>query len=221
MNFTFLLATLENLPPKTRIFLSMGIAGLTFFFLPFSSLDLRLLTTWSSGILSFLALVWLMMLKATPQKTRTLSQRQEANHLAVFLLVIFIIFASLFAIATVLAKNKDSFTPEVGASVVAILTSWFLIHTMFVLHYAAFYYCKDNSSLDGEPLRGLEFSDGVEPRYTDFVYFVFTLGMTSQTSDTSLVSPGMRRLSLGYTIVAFYTYSVIIALTVSIVSGLL
>jgi uncharacterized membrane protein len=153
MNLTFLLATLENLSSRTRIFLSIGVAGSTFFLMPSSSLDLRLLSTWISGIVSFLILVWLIMLRATPQKTRVLCQRQKTNHLAIFLSVIFIAFTSLFVIATVLAKNKDSFNSDVGASVIAILTSWFLIHTMFVLHYAAFYYRKDDSSLDGETLR--------------------------------------------------------------------
>jgi uncharacterized membrane protein len=145
-----LLTTLENLHSKTRIFLSMGIAGMMFFIVPSLSLELRLLATWSSGILFFLALVWLMILRATPQKTRDRAQRQEANHLTVFLLVVSIAFASLFTIATVLAKHKDSFNAEVGASVVAVMASWLLIQTMFVLHYAAFYYRKDRSKPDGE-----------------------------------------------------------------------
>jgi uncharacterized membrane protein len=174
------------------------------------------------GVICFLFLVWVMMLNSTPQKTRDRAQRKEADHLAVFLLVVFVAFTSLFAIAAVLVKNKDTFNLQVGLSIVAILSSWVLMHTMFVLHYATFYYRQNPLSLGGEPLRGIEFSDQVEdPRYSDFVYFTFVLGMTSQTSDTMIASSPMRRLALGHSIVSFFFYSVIIAITVSIVAGLL
>lgn len=224
--------------PAPRWMLSIGAAGAILLFLPTSSWELRLLSAWDVGVLVLLLLIWLMMLNANAEQTCVLARRQEMNHQAIFLLVIFVAFASLFVIAGVLARNKDLFTPEVGLSIVAIFGSWLLLHTMFTLHYAAFYYreptaaefseinrnapnteLSDASALATEIpyLGGLEFSDGAPPSYLDFVYFTFTLGMTSQTSDVQIVSSAMRRLALGHTVVSFYFYSVILALAVSII----
>jgi uncharacterized membrane protein len=99
--------------------------------------------------------------------------------------------------------------------------SWLLMHTMFALHYAAFYYRKSPTDPKAPFLGGLEFADGKQPDYLDFIYFTFILGMTSQTSDTVIVASAMRRLVLGHTLVSFYFYSVILALSISIISGLI
>ncbi|MFB2767804.1 DUF1345 domain-containing protein [Pelatocladus sp. BLCC-F211] len=220
MNFGSLLITCKNLSPKYRTILSLWLAALVFLLMPSSMLELRILAAWSAGVLCFVALAWFMMFDATPGKTRDRAQRREADHLAVFLLVVFIAFSSLFAIAVVLAKHKDSFTLPVGLSIVAIFSSWVLMQTMFTLNYAAFYYRSNDLSSEGEAMGGLEFSNVELPCYLDFLYFTFTLGMTSQTSDTQITSSAMRRLSLGHAIMSFFFYSVVITLTVSIISGL-
>ncbi|TFI55054.1 DUF1345 domain-containing protein [Mastigocladus laminosus UU774] len=100
------------------------------------TIEVRILSTWSAGVLWFVALTWFMMFNTTPGKVLDRAQHQEADHLAVFLLVIFIAFRKLFAIAVVLAKHKDSFTLSVGLSIVAIFSFWVLMHTMLTLHYA-------------------------------------------------------------------------------------
>jgi uncharacterized membrane protein len=219
MNFDILLNLIEN--PKPRLVLSLMLAGVVFLVMSSASLEFRLLGAWDAGVLCFLMLVGLMMIGANSEKTRDRAQNREVDHLAIFVLVVFVAFTSLFIIAAVLAKHKDTFTPEVGLSVVAIVCSWLLMHTMFTLHYAAFYYRKQSFDPEAEYIGGLDFSSGEPPDYLDFMYFTFTLGMTSQTSDTALVTSGMRRLALGHTVVSFFFYSVILALTVSIISGLI
>jgi uncharacterized membrane protein len=212
-----LLLLIEN--PKSRLVLSLAAAFSAFLWHPAQDLTIRLLTAWDAGLLSFLALVWLMMIGADAERTRIRAQGQEVDHRSVFLLVVFACFASLFVIGAVLIKHKDTFSPEVALAIVAIICSWVLVHTMFTLHYAAFYYRKQPDS--DECAEGLSFSDDNPPTYLDFVYFTFTLAMTSQTSDTALTASAMRRLSLGHTIISFYFYSVVLAMTVSIVSGLI
>lgn len=211
---------LNNLPGKTGLVLSTAVAGSVFLFLPFAQLEFRLLAAWSSGVLCFLILLLLTIGGADAEKTRYRTRRQEASHSAIFLLVVFTAFTSLLVIGVVLAKNKDTFTPQVTLSAGAILCSWLLMQTMFALHYATFYYRQDRWS-QKEKAGGLVFSSGELPTYWDFLYFAFTLGMTSQTSDTTITSSSMRRLVLAHGIVSFFFYSVIIAMTVSIVSGLL
>lgn len=215
-----LLNWLKNLDHRPRLVLSTIVAGLMFLWLPARHLEIRALAAWSAGVCCFLILVFMMMSSAIPEKMRYFARHQEPQHSRIFLLVVFLSFISLFAIGKVLANHKDTFTPHVALSVIAILCSWLLMHTTFTLYYASLYYRPDKSNLDGV-IGGLQFSSEDPPDYWDFLYFTFTLGMTSQTSDTSLVSPAMRRLALGHTIVSFYFYSVIIAMTVSIVSGLI
>lgn len=230
--------------PKSRLLITLAVSSGILLAVSSWNLESRVLATWDAGVFCLLALTWLMMLSANAQQTCDRARRQEVDHRAIFMLVIVLAFSSLFAIATVLAKHKDSFTLEVGLSIVGIACSWLLMHTIFVLHYAAAYYRVDpvdsevdsaassannsanNSDSHSETdlesvLRGLQFSDTAMPDYLDFVYFAFTLGMTSQTSDTAIVTSAMRRLTLGHTVVSFYFYSVILALSISIVSGLI
>ncbi|MBW4509158.1 MAG: DUF1345 domain-containing protein [Scytonematopsis contorta HA4267-MV1] len=209
---------------KPRLLLSSVFAGVIFLLLPSVSLEFRLLAAWDGGVLCFLALVGLMMINANAEKTRDSIQNKDVDHLAIFLLVVFISFSSLFVISGVLAKHKDTFSPEVALCIVAVLCSWLLMHTVFALHYATCYYRKPDFESEAEYteyIGGLSFSSGEAPDYLDFMYFTFTLGMTSQTSDTALVTSAMRRLALGHTIISFFFYSVIMALTVSIISGLI
>ncbi|MBD2440836.1 DUF1345 domain-containing protein [Nostoc sp. FACHB-110] len=219
MGFSILLSLMEN--SKSRLLLSLLLGGVVFLLISPASLEFRLLAAWDTGVLFFLILVGLMMIGANHEQTRNRAQREEIDHLAIFILVVFVAFASLFIIAAVLAKHKDTFTPEVGLSIVAIICSWLLMHTTFVLHYAAFYYRKPSFAPETEYIGGLDFSSGEPPDYLDFVYFTFTLGMTSQTSDTAIVTSAMRRLVLGHTVMSFFFYSVIFTLGMSIISGLM
>jgi uncharacterized membrane protein len=228
-----LLDTLINLNSRLRIGVAVMFGMLIFLLLPDSMrLDSRILAAWISGVLFFLAVVVLMMSHADPTKTCYRAQRQEAQHRAIFLLVVFTALTSIFAIGLMLANNKSTPAPllavQVGLSVVAILCSWFLTHTMFALHYATCYYRRDYSAYNSDDLNpteqymgGIALPEEEPPDYLDFMYFSFTIGMTSQTSDISITNRSMRRLATGHGIVSFFFYSIIIALSVGVVGGLI
>lgn len=185
----------------------------------------RILAAWSAGVFCFLSIVFWMMVSSDAERTYDRAQRQEAQHWTIFLLVVCMAMISIGAIALMLVDNKDvpaaSLTVQIALSIVSILLSWFLTHTMFALHYTACYYRINHSEPDSEFAGGIELPGGEQPDFLDFLYFSFTIGMTSQTSDISIVTPAMRRLSLGHGIMSFYFYSVIIALSVGVVGGLL
>ncbi len=221
-----LLSALNTLDSRRRIGLSAMFGMALFLCLPDAMhLNSRILAAWISGIICFIGLVLLMMSYANPQKTRYLAQRQEAQHWAIFLLVVFTALTSIFAIALMLLNNKDTPAPEmtlhVGLSAIAIVCSWFLTHIMFTLHYATCYYREDSTNLQTDYAGGIALPSEEMPDYFDFMYFSFTIGMTSQTSDVSIVSSAMRRLALGHGIVSFFFYSIIIALSVGVVGGLI
>lgn len=224
--WSVLLHALQTLDSRRRIGLSAMIGMLIFLGLPDTMhLDSRILAGWIAGVVCFLGLVLFMMTQANPQRTYYLAQRQEAQHLAIFLLVVFMALTSIFAIALMLANNKDTppevLTMQVGLSAVAILSSWFLTHTMFALHYATCYYRDDPATPEEDYTGGITLPSEETPDYLDFMYFSFTIGMTSQTSDVSIISRPMRRLALGHGVVSFFFYSIIIALSVGVVGGLI
>lgn len=227
LNLSFL-NTLTNLDSRRRIGAAVIVGMAIFLVLPDSMhLDSRILAAWISGVVCFLGIVLLMMSHADQRKTYYRAQRQEAEHWAIFLLVVVMALTSIFAIALMLVDNNKT-TPEVTLrvqivlSVLAILSSWFLTHTIFALHYATCYYREDDSTPEEDFVGGIVLPNEEEqPDYLDFMYFAFTIGMTSQTSDISITSPSIRRLVLGHGIVSFFFYSVIIAASVGIVSGLI
>lgn len=211
--------------PKPRLLIALGVAGLIFLYCNPKGLEFQLLAAWTGGSICFLFLIWSMMLKANATQTRWRSQQQELDRRLIFLMVIGATFSSLFVIGFILVKYKNTLGLEVGFSILAVICSWLLIHTLFAHHYASFYYrpTSENSGLDSkqEYNGGLKFPGNTPPCYSDFLYFSFVIGMTAQTSDIPIIKSAMRRLSLGHMIISYYFYSVILALGVSVVSGLI
>ena len=223
MKLNSLLRRLKNLDVEPCLAISASVAGLVFFLIPSSvRLETRLLATWSSGILCFLSLLLLIMSDATPEKTRDRAQRREANPQFVFTLVVFTALASIFAIGFMLASGKGK-PDHVALSIVAILCSWLLTHTTFALHYARYYYDNDGPGFDPERgyVGGLEFPTEEPPDYFDFMYFAFTISMTSQTSDVSISARPLRRLVLAHELVSFFFYSIIIGFVVNTIDALI
>lgn len=225
-----LLNTLINLDGRRRMGLAVMVSMAIFLVMPDGmNLNSRILTAWIAGVVCFLGIVLLMMGNADQTKTYYRAQRQEAQHWTIFLLVVVMALISIFAIALMLADNNKD-TPnlilkvQIVLSALAVVSSWFLTHTMFALHYATCYYREDESTPEEDFVGGLSLpGDDVQLDqldYLDFMYFAFTIGMTSQTSDISVTSPALRRLVLGHGIVSFFFYSVIIASSVGIISGL-
>jgi uncharacterized membrane protein len=109
---------------------------------------------------------------------------------------------------------------HVTLSVVTIVGSWLLVHTIFASHYARAYY-KTGKSLSQCKKDGLDFPSDSEPDYWDFLYFSFVIGMTSQTSDVEVTSREIRRLALLHGVLSFFFNTTIVAMTINIIAGLI
>lgn len=222
MKFNSLLTRIRNLNLEICTAIAAGVAGSIFLFLPpLVRLENRILATWIAGVLCFLTLLLLIMSGATPETTRLRAQRREASPTLVLTLVIFTTLASIFAIGFMLAAGKGH-PDNVALAIVAIICSWLLTHSTFALFYARYYY--DDDGLGFDPVRGyvggLEFPNAEAPDYFDFMYFAFTISMTSQTSDISITAPPLRRVVLAHEIVSFFFYSIIIGFTVNSIDAL-
>jgi len=101
-----------------------------------------------------------------------------------------------------------------------VISSWFLVHTVFALHYAHIYY-GDDPTRPGSNIGGLEFPDERTPDYLDFAYFSFVVGMTCQVSDVQVTGRRLRRWTLVHGLLSFGFNTILLALSINVVSGLL
>ena len=67
----------------------------------------------------------------------------------------------------------------------------------------------------------LHFPGGREPDYSDFAYYSFVVGMTSQVSDVAVTSQPMRRLTMLHGILAFLFNVVVLALAINIFASVI
>jgi len=111
-------------------------------------------------------------------------------------------------------SGSASSLAQVFLSVLSVIASWTVIHTLFTLRYARLYF------LDGTE-GGIDFGSDDRPRYSDFAYVAFTLGMTYQVSDTTLRSARLRATALRHVLLSYLFGAVIIAVTINLVAGLM
>ncbi|MBS7565045.1 DUF1345 domain-containing protein [Mucilaginibacter sp. Bleaf8] len=182
------------------------------------------LITWMCFAFSLIVLQWIVILSSHPRDMRHLAGLEDSSRTFIFLFVVAASLISLLAIVFLLKSGKDASADDITRHVIittgSVITSWWLVHTVFTLRYAHLYY--DTTTDDGgtKPAGGLQFPDEPEPDYLDFVYFSFVIGMTFQVSDVEIASRKMRRLAWVHGLISFAFNTAIVALSINIISGL-
>ena len=180
----------------------------------------RIVGGWDVGATTLLCTVWFVILAIDPEETRCRAAAADPGRTAVWIVVLIASASSLFAAAG-LMRHARTIAPQGGtllivASLVAVITAWLLTHTGFTLRYAHLYYRDD---LEGEG--GLCFPGDRKPSDFDFSYFSFTVGMCFQVSDVTITSPQIRRAVLGHALLSFAYNTVILALALNLLFGIL
>lgn len=171
---------------------------------------------WATATLTYAAATWLTIWHLDGDGTRERATSEDIGRPLVDVGVLAAALVSITAIGLLLVgggpDRPDS--PHVVMGVIAIIGSWVAVHTMFSLRYARRYY--------GDEEGGIDFNDppGTSPRYTDFAYLAFTVGMTFQVSDSQITDPRMRRQVLGHALVSFFFITVILAVVINLVGSL-
>jgi uncharacterized membrane protein len=174
------------------------------------------LAGWIVAAATFCFGTWLLVGRLDADQTRHFAMREDPGRAASDLALI---VASLVAVggvgALLAARSADpgGATAEAAVGVLAIASSWFTVHVMFMLRYARLYYGGDSE-------RPIDFNEDADPTYGDFAYLAFTLGMTYQVSDTSLKSKELRRTALRHGLLSFLLGAIILASTINLVSQL-
>jgi uncharacterized membrane protein len=205
-----------------RFFAGLAAALLALIFTPWHwHWTTRVLAVWNAYSLCVLVLAWITLASTDPSEVARTASLQDSGRTAIFVFVVIAACASVFAVAAELstAKGLDAahFGGHIAFSVMTVLSSWLLVHTVFALRYAHIYYECDG---DGKQLRGLNFPDEPMPDYLDFAYFSFVIGMTSQVSDVSISAQRLRRLALLHGLISFVFNLSILGLCINIISGL-
>jgi uncharacterized membrane protein len=161
--------------------------------------------------------VWtqLILLGMDAEQTRRWVTREDPTRWVADVVILSASVASLGGVAYVVAAGSHTGARAVEAAVVGILTvvaSWFAVHTLFTVHYARLYYSDEPG--------GINFHDPEQPRFRDFAYVAFTVGMTYQVSDTEIGLTSIRATVLRHALLSYLLGAVILAVTINLIAGL-
>ncbi len=170
---------------------------------------------WAAAAMTYSSWVWTVIARMDGEQTAAHATREDPSRTMLDGLVLVASVASLAAVASVIveahAASGATRTLLAGLAVLSVALSWLLIHTLYTLRYAWLYYADS---------RGIDFNQPEAPRYTDFAYLAFTLGMTFQVSDTDLKSHEIRATALRHGLLSYLFGSVILATLINLVVGL-
>jgi uncharacterized membrane protein len=171
---------------------------------------------WSAAALTFCLVVWLLTRGRDAAETAAMATRDDPSPTVTELLVLIANLMSLVAVAFVLVQASSASGAKQGLlaslAVVSVAASWAVVHTLYMLRYAVLYYSGT--------VGGIDFNQDELPRFMDFAYVAFTIGMTYQVSDTTLRSSQIRLAALRHGLQSFIFGSLILATTVNLVAGL-
>ena len=175
------------------------------------------LVGWDGAALSYTGWLWLSVIAVmTAAQTKTHATCEDPSRATTGAIIIAAAVASLAAVGFILiqATSAKGSSQDLlaGVGVLSVALSWFTVHTVFTLRYARLYYLGH----DG----GVNFNQDTPPRYLDFAYLAFTIGMTFQVSDTDLETPSIRTTALRHALLSYLFGAVILATTINLISGL-
>ena len=175
------------------------------------------LAGWDVAAGVYLAWTWASIWHRDPAATARLALREDPGRPVTDAVLLVASVASVLAVALAIAAGRDGgeATRDLHAAlaVASVALSWTVVQTVFTAHYARLYYSR--------PAGGIDFNQAAPPRYTDFAYLAFTVGMTFQVSDTELQTAALRATVLRQALLSYLLGAVILATTINLVAGLL
>ena len=201
---------------RTRVLVS-GAVGLV------GGVAVGLAAGWRYGVLggwmlgASLLIGWLLVTVLPMDATTTAShaRREDPGHQVLDVVVLGAAVASLGAVAMLLiAGNDRNKALDAALSLCSVALAWAAVHTVFLTRYTGLYYPSEG------PDGGIDFNEDDPPRYADFAYLAFTLGMTFQVSDTDLKTKPIRATALRHGLLSYLFGAVVLATTINLVAGL-
>ncbi len=184
--------------------------------------DYAATAAWDVAAIVFLVWTWLAVGGMDAVSTASHATAEDPTKRATSLIVLAACVASLAAVGYVLVQASAARgTVQVlvaALGVASVAVSWLVVHTLFMLRYAVLYYAATAGTAHGGG--GIDFNQDEPPRYTDFAYLAFTIGMTFQVSDTSLSGSVVRATGLRHALLSYLFGTFILAATVNLIASL-
>jgi uncharacterized membrane protein len=172
---------------------------------------------WDVAAAGYVGWEWATVGRLDARRTARQAVREDPSRPGTDALLLLASVASLLAVGLVIVTaSKGTSVPspvQIGLCVISVVCSWSVVHTVYTLRYARLYY----TGSDG----GVDFNQPEPPRFTDFAYLAFTIGMTFQVSDTDLTTSSFRATALRHALLSYLFGAVILASTINLVAGLL
>ncbi|HEY0369905.1 MAG TPA: DUF1345 domain-containing protein [Chthoniobacterales bacterium] len=218
--------SLVHLNARQRVAIALTVSGGTFFaLLHHVQTPTQWICAWDVFACCVLLLAWIAILRTPQREIRTKAQAQDVSATVIFFFAIVGACAALFAVGILFATNKNGHEPRLVGhlllALIAVVSSWSLVHTIFSLRYAHKFYGDHPDDGRNDIAGGLDFPGEKRPSYLDFAYFSFVIGMTFQVSDVQVTSRPLRRLVLVHGVLSFAFNTVILALTINTLSSLI
>jgi len=209
---------------RRRFAISLIAAGVAYIALPAGfPVTTRAIAIWDCFAGCAILMAWLAITITPHDRLRAYARAQDVRGFLIFAFVVIAACVALLSVAFLIRTHAATMRTGASSPIFIALTTvalcWVLLHTVYSLHYAHIYYgdADDDRTVD----KGLRFPDKEPPDYLDFAYFSFVVGMTCQVSDVEVVSKRMRRLTLLHGVISFGFNTVILALLINTISGLL
>ena len=175
---------------------------------------------WISFGLTFIISSAIVFFKLPVSEIVKKANQEDGSRTFVIISILLSSFASMLTVLLLMLSDKmhTQQALTVIVSVIGMIVSWVVVHTIFTFHYANMYYFKqmDNRSADAP----LVFPGKTKPGYLDFAYFSFVIGMTFQVSDVEIASQRIRRTALVHGLLSFTLNTFVGALTINLIAGL-
>lgn len=186
--------------------------------------EISFLCGWILAIGTYLVLLNIVIFTADAASTRErISHVDPTRWLLLIVLTLGAVLGTICVgiILTAVGQRSSAHTRLfVLLSIIAVILSWFLLHTAFGQHYSRLYY--DDTDRFGHPFpeglrRGFTIPGTPEPTYLDFMYISFTLALTYAMSDVNVTNELQRRVALCHAIISFFFYSTILGVVLNAV----
>jgi uncharacterized membrane protein len=179
---------------------------------------ISILIGWEVAVIIFILWIWLIIWPMDHHRTEDFAQREDPGRVGVDILLILASIASLGAVGYALFQahktTSDSHSLLLTLiSLFSIVVSWFLVHTIYALRYARFYYSKDVAG-------SINFNSNEKPAYSDFIYVAFSVGMTFGITDTAVNGTSFRKTVLRHTLLSYVFGTVIVATIINLIASL-
>ena len=178
MTTTFI-QRIYRIPAHTRLVIALIVSAITFALSGRTAPAIQFILVWCSFSFSSLVLFWLTILKAEVHEVKYIAKREDSSRTIVFIFVLVAAIISLFAVLFLLKILPDTMAAgywyHIGLSIISVILSWALIHTIFTFRYAHLYYtCRtEEEGIEKEQEGGIEIPKGRFSGLSGFCLFFF------------------------------------------------